>query len=154
MNPWVPYPALPKQGIVEHVCNPIALEVEAGAPEIEGHPWLHGELQSGSVPYRGKEGNNTSDLACLCLYSFLKVFSYMAKIIVDHKSAPVSSSQLLQLCLGVSGFQSEVRRDVLIVLEERKHGPAPAHLTHWPQQLGAERAPVFPASMHPWPGGR
>lgn len=76
----------------------------------------------------------------------------MVKIILDHKSAPMSSSQLLQLCLGISGFQSEVRRDVLIGLDERKHGPTPAT---WLTGLSSsERAPVFPGSMHPWPGGR
>lgn len=47
-NLWVPHPALSKQGTGPHVYNPIALEEEAEAPEIEGHPWLHGELQNGT----------------------------------------------------------------------------------------------------------
>lgn len=35
-----PHPDHTKGGVMTHTCNPDILGVEAGKPEVQGHPWL------------------------------------------------------------------------------------------------------------------
>lgn len=35
-----------KLDMLAHTCHPIAQEVKAGRPKIQGHPQIHGELQA------------------------------------------------------------------------------------------------------------
>lgn len=45
------------QGTGAHSCNPSTWKVEAGEAEVQGPPWLHGQV-GGPYPKRGRNGQN------------------------------------------------------------------------------------------------